>query len=111
MGIRQARVSVCEEQFGEFEWEEAKRHTNIEVHGIDFEDAATVFSRPYLRCRSDKNSERRFVAIGRLKGVEVAVVYTVRDGACRIISARRARTNEREHYHDALGGRVEEGQD
>jgi uncharacterized DUF497 family protein len=99
-----------EEQFEAFEWNEAKRRANIKEHGIDFEDAASIFSRPYLRIRSDRNDEMRFVAIGCIRDVEIAVVYTVRAGACRIISARRARTNEREDYHAAVGGRSQAGQ-
>ena len=69
------------------------------------------FLRPYLRMRSDRNNEVRFVAIGCIEDVEIAVVYTVRAGACRIISARRARMNEREEYHEAVGGRSQAGQD
>jgi uncharacterized DUF497 family protein len=102
--------SRSEEQFETFEWDAAKRHANIEEHGIDFEDAASIFSRPYLRIRSDRNNEMRFVAIGCIRDVKIAVVYTVRAGACRIISARRARTNEREDYHAAVGGRSQAGQ-
>ncbi|HKZ96092.1 MAG TPA: BrnT family toxin [Hyphomicrobiaceae bacterium] len=111
VGTRKVRFRVCEEQFEEFEWDETKRQRNIDVHGIDFEDAATIFGLPYLRDRSDKKDEPRFVAIGRLTDVEIAVVYTVRDGVCRIISARRARTNEREEYHEALSRRGEAGED
>jgi hypothetical protein len=103
--------SKREEPFAAFEWDEAKRRSNIEEHGIDFEDAAAIFSRPYLRMRSDRNNEVRFVAIGCIEDIEIAVVYTVRAGACRIISARRARTNEREDYHQAIGGRSQAGQD
>jgi uncharacterized protein (DUF4415 family) len=40
-----------------FEWDEAKRQKNIDAHAIDFEDAATIFSRPYLRSRSERNEE------------------------------------------------------
>jgi uncharacterized DUF497 family protein len=103
--------SKREEPFAAFEWDEAKRRTNLKEHGIDFEDAATIFSRPYLRTRSDRNDEVRFVAIGCIEDVEIAVVYMVRRGACRIISARRARTNEREEYHEAVGSRSQAGQD
>jgi uncharacterized protein len=99
-----AAGSKSEEPFEAFEWDEAKRQANLEEHGIDFEDAASIFSRPYLRIRSDRNDEMRFVAIGCIKDIEIAVVYTIRAGACRIISARRARTNEREDYHAAVGG-------
>jgi uncharacterized protein len=102
--------SKSEEQFEAFEWDEAKRRANIEEHAIDFEDAADIFSRPYLRIRSDRNDEMRFVAIGCIKDIEIAVVYTIRADACRIISARRARMNEREDYHAAIGGGSREGQ-
>jgi uncharacterized DUF497 family protein len=27
----------------EFEWDEAKRRTNLETHGVDFRDAVRVF--------------------------------------------------------------------
>lgn len=103
--------SKKEEAFSAFEWDEAKRQANLEEHGIDFEDAATIFARPYLRIRSDRNNEVRFVAIGCIEDVEIAVVYTVRPEACRIISARRARTNERKEYHAAVGGRSQARED
>lgn len=103
--------SRSDEHFEAFEWDEAKRQANIQEHGIDFEDAAGIFSRPYLRIRSDRNDEVRFVAIGCIRDVEIAVVYTVRAGACRMISARRARTNEREDYHAAVRDRSQAGQD
>lgn len=51
--------SKSEEQFEAFEWDEAKRRANIEEHAIDFEDAADIFSRPYLRIRSDRNDALR----------------------------------------------------
>ena len=105
---RKARFSVQEEQFESFEWNEAKRLQNLKAHGIDFEDAATMFFRPYLRTRSDRNDERRFVAIGLLKDLEIAVAYTARGNICRIISARRARRYERKEYHQALGPSPEE---
>jgi uncharacterized DUF497 family protein len=97
--------------FEAFEWDEAKRQRNLETHDIDFEDAATIFSRPYLRIRSDRDNEIRFIAIGCIDDVEIAVVYTVRGGACRIISARRARTSERKEYHAKVGRRAEAGED
>ena len=103
--------SKNEEHFEAFEWDEAKRQANLEEHGIDFEDAARIFARPYLRIRSDRNDEVRFVAIGCIEDVEIAVVYTVRADVCRMISARRARTNERKDYHAAVGGRSQARQD
>lgn len=100
-----AVASVWQQPFDVFEWDEAKRLANIESHGIDFEDAAGIFARAYLRSRSDRGQDVRFVAVGCIADVEIAVVYTVRAGSCRIISARRARSNERKEYHQAIGRR------
>ncbi len=97
--------------FNAFEWDEQKRQHNIVQHGIDFEDAARVFEREILRVRSDREGEVRYVALGLLDDVEIAVVYTVRSNVCRLISARRAGQDERKAYYEALGGRAEEGQD
>lgn len=94
--------TVSQQDYSYFEWDENKRKINLERHLIDFEDAASVFDSPYLRRRSDRADETRFLAIGLLDGIEIAVVYTIRKEACRIISARRARQNERTAYHEAL---------
>jgi uncharacterized DUF497 family protein len=44
------------------------------------------------------HGESRYLAIGLYRGREITVVYTVRDEKIRLISARRARKNERELY-------------
>jgi hypothetical protein len=85
--------------FDKFEWNEAKRLTTIEKHGIDFVDAAKIFSSPYVRAGTKQNSEERWIAIGLLEGIEIVVIYTIRENVCRIITARRARLNERKIYH------------
>ena len=86
----------------DFEWDETKNQLNIKQHGIDFEDAATVFTKPLNVKRSDQNEEIRYLAIGLLEDIEITVVYTMRGDVCRIILARRARINEREEYHQAI---------
>ena len=92
-------------KFNEFEWDERKNDLNFERHTIDFEDAIAIFSEPVLNKRSDRNNEIRYLAIGLLEDIEIAVVYTMRGDVCRIISARQARTNEREEYHQAISKR------
>lgn len=79
----------------EFEWDPDKAESNLEKHGIDFEDAKTIFEGPVWTRRSDRAGEERHIAVGRVEGREVAVVYTPREDRTRILSARRARTNER----------------
>ena len=82
----------------EFEWDPEKAAQNKEEHGVSFEDAVGIFSGPVLTERSDRKGEKRWIAVGRLKGRLVTVVYTRRSGTTRIISARRARENERRRY-------------
>ena len=82
----------------EFEWDPAKNDANLAKHGIDFPTAARVFDGPILRVAPDRESERRWLVIGAVSGREIVVVYTERAERIRIISARRARTNERREY-------------
>lgn len=88
-----------------FEWDEVKRLATLEKHGIDFVDAAEIFAHPYLRLPGKCDVERRDIAIGLLGGVHIAVVHTVRNDVIRIITARRARRNEREGYQAHVLGR------
>ena len=79
-----------------FEWDETKRLANLAKHNIDFVRAAQVFAAPHLilPARSTAN-EPRWLAIGTTGGIPVAVIFTRRETRVRIISIRRARTNER----------------
>jgi uncharacterized protein len=89
----------------EFEWDAAKAASNIEKHGVDFEAAIRIFEEgPVLVIRSERAGEERWKAIGVVAGVEIAVVYTWREGRRRIISARRAKDHERRAYHQAVSG-------
>jgi uncharacterized protein len=85
----------------EFEWEEAKAAKNLEKHQISFEDAISIFESPVLEVSSDREGEKRWKAIGAVEGREIAVIYTLRGDRYRIISARRARINERRAYRQA----------
>lgn len=91
-----------------YEWDENKRHLTLEKHKIDFIDAAEVFESVYLKIAGRSESELRFIAVGELNGVHIAVVFTEREDVIRIITARRARLNEREAYIEHVSGRSEE---
>ncbi len=85
-----------------FEWDENKRLKNIEKHGIDFADAVKVFE-GFITKRQDTRAdygEERFIAVGLLNGIEIAVIHTIRGDKTRIISARRARREERAVYYE-----------
>ncbi len=88
----------------EFEWSSDKAEANLAKHGIDFEDAIAIFEGATLEVRSDREGEERWRAIGLLEGIPITVIYTPRGSYRRIISARRARKNERTAYHQAYPG-------
>ena len=83
----------------EFEWDENKRQSVLEERRIDFRAAIRIIDGPVLKTLSRHPAETRWVAVGIVDGKEITVVYTVRDGRRRIITARRARTHERGEYH------------
>jgi uncharacterized protein len=84
-----------------FEWDERKRRSNLEKHGLDFIDVIAVFEEPHVVVPSaHKDEEERFLAIGLLEGRCVTVIYTIRAEAIRVISFRRARYEERQKYQD-----------
>ncbi|MBY0508800.1 MAG: BrnT family toxin [Rhodospirillaceae bacterium] len=83
----------------DYAWDARKCATNIAKRGIDFDDAIQIFDGPHCEFSSPRNEEARYVAIGEVEGVIVAVVYTLRDDTRRIISARRARKNEERDYY------------
>ena len=87
----------------DFEWDDDKRLTNLEKHGVDFLDVDVMFQGGLLVEPSSYTGEQRFRALGLLRGKVFAVIYTMRGDAYRIISVRRARHEEREAYHEAFG--------
>jgi uncharacterized DUF497 family protein len=86
-----------------FEWDERKRASNADKHGLDFLDAELIFRGPHFHYPSPRHQEDRWVTIGMLDGREVAVVWTARDDAVRLISFRRARNEERRRYRELYG--------
>ncbi len=85
-----------------FEWDPAKAEANLRKHGIGFEDAALALLEVGLMKPSPRNDEHRFEAICILQGVLIVVVWTPRANAIRVLSARRAKRNERKRYREAL---------
>jgi uncharacterized protein len=80
----------------QYEWDEEKRKANLKSHGLDFVDAPKVFSGPTFTFEDDRFAyqEQRFVSLGLLRGIPVAIVHTESPIAIRVISFRRATTHE-----------------
>jgi len=87
-----------------FEWDENKRLANLAKHGIDFVDAVQVFAdeRGFIYRSEVLTGEERHVVVGMAgeRWLVVVFIYRGRD-VRRIISARRARKNERKRYEGA----------
>ncbi len=83
-----------------FEWDEAKRQSNIQKHGIDFVGIETVFVGKTVTIRDDRFNygEIRFVTVGLFSGRVVVIAHTETDKVIRIISVRKATKYEETSY-------------
>jgi uncharacterized protein len=84
-----------------FEWDEAKRRSNLKIHGIDFEEAKPVFQDVNALETLDQRftyGEERWLTVGQSAGRLLAVVYVERNGVHRIISVRLADRQEVNAY-------------
>lgn len=78
-----------------FEYDPGKSASNKRKHGIDFEEAKVLFDDArLLEFDAQSQDEARYIAIGRIGVRHWAAIFTRRGGAIRLISVRRARTNE-----------------
>jgi len=74
---------------GEYEWDEAKRKANLKKHRLDFAVAYLVYESPdKVTYRIRELPKERFldIALVRLNGAVLALVYIIRNGNVRCIS-------------------------
>ena len=78
-----------------FEFDATKSESNRTKHGIDFVEAQALWSDPMLLEIPAKTvDEPRYVVIGLIEGKHWSAVITYRGANIRLISVRRARTEE-----------------
>ena len=85
-----------------FEWDNEKDKYNKRKHGISFDTATQVFfDENRIENYDDEHSdyEERWKTIGKVKDI-LFVIYTERNEAIRLISARKATPYERRIYYD-----------
>lgn len=83
----------------DFEYDPGKSRANRAKHGIDFEEAQALWADPWiLEAPARTEDEPRFLAIGVIDGRHWAAIYVYRGDVVRLISVRRARREEIEHY-------------
>ena len=87
-----------------FEWDKRKARSNLDKHGVSFEEAATIFGdRMSLTIPDLEHSltEQRYITMGKaLTDKLLVVVHTDRGDNIRVISARRASRRERKFYEE-----------
>ncbi len=84
-----------------FEYDPDKSLANKEKHGIDFEEAQSLWLDPGgVEVNARTVGESRKLLITRLDKVVWSAVFTLRNGVIRIISVRKSRENEKEIYYD-----------
>lgn len=92
----------------QFEWDIEKAKANLKKHGVDFEEAKTVFGDFLARIFDDEEhsvEEKRNGIVGHsIKNRLLIVSFTERENdTIRIISARETTPRERRKYEDETG--------
>jgi len=83
----------------EFEFDPAKSASNLEKHGIDFTEVQALWDDPVrAEIPARTADEPRWLVIGKIADRHWSAVITYREQRVRIISARRARKEERALY-------------
>jgi uncharacterized DUF497 family protein len=86
----------------QFQWNPQKAQSNLQKHGVSFEEAVTVFGDPLAITISDpahSMGEARWLTLGMSHSQRLlVVVHTERRNQIRLISARLATRRERSDY-------------
>lgn len=88
-----------------FTWDDSKRLSNLKKHGLDFADAERVFEGPMIVFEDDRESygEARLIGIGMLDALVVLIVHVESAETVRIISMRKADSNETNLNYQNVG--------
>ena len=88
----------------EFEWDDMKADSNLNKHGVSFEEGATIFNDPEIATIFDPDhskDEERYISIGTsIQGNLLVIVHTEREDRIRLISCRKATNTERKTYEN-----------
>jgi len=88
-----------------FIWDEPKRQSKLKKHGLDFADAVKVFGGPLVLFEDQRENygEQRMMGIGLLDYLVVLIIHVESDGSIRIISMRKADSDEIDLYYKNAG--------
>lgn len=83
----------------QFEFNSDKSQKNKTKHGLDFVEAQALWrDHRHVEIPARTRGETRIATIGAIGSEVWVAVWTPRGDAVRLISVRRARTNERKLY-------------
>lgn len=88
----------------EFEWDHNKSERCFTERGFDFAYAVRVFFDPDRKIQKDNRynyGETRYQLTGKIERRVFVIIYTLRNDAIRIISARKANKREVKDYENA----------
>ncbi len=94
-------VHLCIYLDVEYQWDPAKARLNFQKHQVYFADAISVLEDELALTIRDPyaEDEERWITLGMdALGRVLVVVYTWRGESIRIVSARKARAQERQEY-------------
>lgn len=88
-----------------YTWDETKRQANLRKHGLDFADAEKVFASPVVLFEDTRihYGEQRVIGIGLLDLLVVLIVHVESSDEIRIISMRKADSDETDLYYRNAG--------
>ena len=86
----------------EFEYDIEKSESNREKHGIDFNEAQSLWDDElHIIVPARSTTEERYALIGIYRGNLWTCIFTLREKNLRIISVRKARDEEKDGYHNS----------
>ncbi|HEY1154620.1 MAG TPA: BrnT family toxin [Pseudolabrys sp.] len=89
-----------------YTFDPVKAAANRTAHGVDFAAAGAFDWETALVVEDDRRDygERRYIALGRIRGRIHVMVFTPRGGTVRLISLRKANDREIRRYEQGEGG-------
>lgn len=92
-----------------FVWDEIKAQSNLNKHGVSFDEATTVFADSFAAVFDDPDHsievEHREIIVGySFLGRLLFVSFTERQDQIRIISSRIASVRERRRHNERANG-------
>ena len=81
-----------------YDWDNAKRESNLAKHQIDFEDIENFDWDTGVFESSYRSGEERWIALGYILDRLHTVVFTYRGDTRRIISLRKSNAGERRKH-------------